>query len=74
MEVILRNVNPDDFSLLKQFSERLGIEVETRIKETIDQPDNLSVAEDLREAVTEIKLDLTHKKPLRDAWEFINEL
>ncbi len=74
MEVTFKNVGPEDFILLKKLSQRLGIEVEEKEETVIEPPDNLSVAEDLREAIAEIKLDLTYKKPLRDAWEFINEL
>lgn len=74
MEVTFKNVKPEDFSLLQQLSQRLGIEVVTTKETGIDPPDNLSAAEDLREPIAEIKLDLDSKKPLRDAWEFIDEL
>lgn len=74
MEVTFKNVGPEDFILLKKLSQRLGIEVEEKEETVVGPPDNLSVAEDLREAIAEIKLDLTQKKILRDAWEFINEL
>ncbi|RYE19279.1 MAG: hypothetical protein EOP42_29335 [Sphingobacteriaceae bacterium] len=74
MEVILKNVNPDDFSLLKQFSERLGIEVETRIKETIDQPENLSVLDDIKESMAEIKRAHTTNIKMQTARELLDEL
>lgn len=74
MELLLKNVDPKDFALLKNLSKRLGIQVEKQTEPVVDKPDNFSVADDLREAIAEIKLAQAGKIQLRDAWDVINEL
>ena len=74
MELLLKNVDPKDFVLLKNLSKRLGIQIEKQKESVDDKPDNATVAEDLREAIAEIKLAQAGKIQLRDAWDVINEL
>lgn len=74
MELILKNVDPKDFALLKNLSKRLGIQIEKQKEVVVDKLKNLSVADDLREAIAEIKLAEAGKIQLRDAWDVINEL
>jgi len=74
MELLLKNVDPKDLALLKNLSKRLGIQIEKQKETLVDKPDNLSVADDLREAIAEIKLAQAGKIQLRDAWDVINEL
>lgn len=74
MELLLKNVDPKDFVLLTELSQRLGIEVETKSELILDKPDNATVAEDLREAIAEIKLAQAGKIKLQSARDLINEL
>ena len=74
MKLLLKNVNPKDFTLLTELSKRLGIEVETKAEVIVDKPDNATVAEDLKEAIEEIRLARAGKIKLRDARDLINEL
>lgn len=74
MELVLKNVDPKDFVLLKSLSKRLGIQIEKQKELVEDQPDNLLVADDLREAIAEIKLAQAGKIKLQNARDFINEL
>ncbi|RYE07906.1 MAG: hypothetical protein EOP44_03075 [Sphingobacteriaceae bacterium] len=74
MEVTFKNVDPEDFSLLKQLSQRLGIEVETKPEEMIDPPDNPSVLDDLRESMAEIRHAQTNNIKMQSARDLLNEL
>jgi len=74
MKLLLKNVDPKDFALLKSLSKRLGIQIEKQTEPVVDKPDNLSVADDLREAIAEIKLAQAGKIQLQSARDFINEL
>ena len=74
MELLLKNVDPKDFALLRNLSKRLGIQIEKQKESVDDKPDNATVAEDLREAIAEIKLAQADKIKLQNARDFINEL
>ncbi len=67
MELVLKNVNPTDYTLIFDFAHRLGIEVE-------EKPDHASIIDDLKEAVEEIKMAEAGKLKLQDARDLINEL
>jgi|GEM_PF-4852009 len=70
MELVLKNINPKDYSLIADLAKRLGIQVE----ENLDQPDHATVIEDLRDAITEIKMAEAGKLKLQNARDLINEL
>ncbi len=74
MELLLKNVDPKDLSLLKGLSKRLGIKIETKTEVVYEKPDNATVAEDLREAIEEIKLARAGKIKLQSARDLLNEL
>ncbi len=74
MELLLKNVDPKDFVLLTDLSKRLGIQVETKAAVEFEKPDNATVAEDLKEAIEEIKLARAGKIKLQSARELLNEL
>jgi hypothetical protein len=67
MELVLKNVNPKDYSLISALAIRLGIEVE-------EKPDHPSVIDDLKDAVNEIKMAEEGKLKLQSARDLINEL
>jgi len=67
MELVLKNVNPKDYSLISALAHRLGIEVE-------EKPDHASVIDDLKDAVNEIKMAEEGKLKLQSARDLINEL
>lgn len=74
MELTLKNVDPKDFFLLKELSQRLGIEVEAKQETEIEPPDNLSVADDLREAIAEIRHAQLNNINLQSARDLVDEL
>lgn len=74
MELLLKNVDPKDFALLTNLSKRLGIEVETKAEVVVEKPYNKTVAEDLKEALEEIRLAEASGIELQDAKDLINEL
>jgi hypothetical protein len=74
MELLLKNVDPKDFALLTELSQRLGIEIEAKTEVFYEKPDNATVAEDLKEAIEEIRLAQVGKINLRDARDIVNEL
>lgn len=74
MELLLKNVDPKDFALLTDLSKRLGIQVETKIEIVVEKPYNKTVAEDLKEALEEIRLAEASDIELQDAKDLINEL
>ena len=70
MELVLKNINPKDYSLIAGLAKRLGIQVE----ENLDQPDHISIIDDLKDAVDEIKMAESGKVKLQNARDLINEL
>ena len=74
MELLLKNVDPKDFVLLTDLSKRLGIEVETKAEVVVEKPYNKTMAEDLKEALEEIRLAEASGIELQDAKDLINEL
>ena len=70
MELVLKNINPRDYSLISDLAKRLGIQVE----EKLDQPDHALVIDDLKDAIKEIKLAEAGKLKLQNARDLINEL
>ncbi len=74
MELLLKNVDPKDFALLTNLLKRLGIEVETKAEILVEKPYNKTVAEDLKEAIEEIKLARAGKIKLQSARDLLNEL
>jgi hypothetical protein len=70
MELVLKNINPKDYSLISHLAKRLGIQVE----EKLDQPDHATAIEDLRDAMTEIKMAEARKLKLQNARDLINAL
>jgi hypothetical protein len=70
MELVLKNINPKDYSLIADLAKRLGIQVE----EKIDKPDHTSIIDDLKDAVEEIKMAESGKIKLQNARDLINEL
>jgi hypothetical protein len=74
MDLLLKNVDPKDFALLTELSQRLGIEIEAKTEVIYEKPDNATVAEDLKEAIEEIRLAQVGKINLRDARDIVNEL
>ncbi len=74
MELLLKNVDPKDFTLLTELSHRLGIEVEMKKEVIFEKPDNATVFEDIKESMAEIRLAQAGKIKLRNARDIINEL
>jgi len=70
MELVLKNINPKDYSLIADLAKRLGIQVE----EKLDKPDHTSIIDDLKDAVDEIKMAEAGKIKLQNARDLINEL
>ena len=70
MELVLKNINPKDYSLISDLAKRLGIQVE----EKPDQPDHALVIDDLKDAIKEIKMTESGKTKLQNARDLINEL
>ncbi len=70
MELVLKNISPKDYALISDLANRLGIQVE----EKFDQPDHVSIIDDLRDAVDEIKMAEAGKLKLQNARDLINEL
>ena len=67
MELVLKNITPKDYVLIFDLANRLGIEVEEKI-------DHLSIIDDLRDAVSEIKIAETGGAKLQNARDLIDEL
>lgn len=74
MEVTFKNVGPEDFILLKKLSQRLGIEVEEKEETVIEPPDNLSVLDDIRESMAEIRHARANNIKMQSARDLLNEL
>lgn len=74
MEVIFKNVGAEDFILLKKLSKRLGIKVEAKAEVVVDPPDNLSVLDDIRESMAEIKHARANNIKMQSARDLLNEL
>jgi hypothetical protein len=72
MELLLKNVNKEDFLQISELATRLGIIVEKQIDDVT--PDNFSSSDDLKQAVSEIKAFERGKTKLQDTRELINEL
>lgn len=74
MELLLKNVDPKDLTLLKNLSKRLGILVEAHAEAVLDKPDNFSVFDDIRESMAEIRDAEAKNIQLQSARDFLNEL
>lgn len=70
MELVLKNISPSDYILIFDLARRLGIQVE----EKSGTPGYSSIVEDLKEAVTEIKMAEAGQTKLQNARDLINEL
>jgi hypothetical protein len=70
MELVLKNIKPKDYVLIFDLAHRLGIQIE----EKTDHPDHVSIVDDLREAMDEIKMAEAGKAKLQNARDLINEL
>jgi len=70
MELVLKNISPKDYALIFDLARRLGIQVE----EKIESPDHVSIIDDLKDAVDEIKMAEAGKSKLQNARDLINEL
>ena len=66
----MKNVGPQDYALISDLVQRLGIQIEDRS----DLPDNKSVIDDLTEAIEEIKMAEAEQIKLQSARDLINEL
>ncbi len=67
MELVLKNINPQDYDLIFDLANRLGIQVEER-------PLHNSVIDDLKDAVEEIKMSERGKIKLQAARYLIKEI
>ena len=67
MELVLKNVSPTDYNLIFDFAHRLGIQVEEKL-------DHASIIDDLKDAISEIKMAEAGKLKLQNARDLINEL
>ena len=67
---MLKNISPKDYNLIFDLANRLGIQVE----EKSDYPDHVSIIDDLKDAIDEIKMAEAAKSKLKNARDLINEL
>ena len=70
MELVLKNINPNDCDLIFSLASRLGIQVEVKL----DMFDDTSALDDLKDAIVEIKASERKLSKLQDASELINVL
>lgn len=70
MELLLKNISTKDYILISDLANRLGFQVEKKI----DKPDHISVADDLKDALAEMKMAEEGKVKLQSARDLINEL
>ena len=67
MELVLKNISPKDYALIFDLAHRLGIQVE-------EKPDHVTIIDDLKDAVDEIKMAEAGKSKLQNARDLIDEL